>query len=69
MTENQLKRDLCFLISKYVDDEDLAIQLISTTVNEEQPGVKGILHEITKSARAVDPGDSDKIKDIAFHFV
>jgi len=66
MTTEELKNELGLIIKKYVDEENIALNLIDNISND---GVKGILAEIDRhKTRAYEKEDIETIKDIYFNF-
>lgn len=69
MELDELKKNLDYLVDKYIDDEDKKKELKEFLLQSDRPGAKGILHEINQSGKKVEPGDSELIQEIVYHYV
>ena len=69
MNTNELKRNLEYLVNKYVDEVHEKSGLLQQIHCDGYPPVKGIMAALTEPGKKIDPGDSDLIKDIAFQFM
>lgn len=69
MTEEQLRRHLDYLVTRYITDEARKASLRMLIRQAGLPPVKAITSEITAAWTRGENGDSDLIKEIAFHFM
>ncbi|HCM9595128.1 hypothetical protein [Enterobacter bugandensis] len=67
MTEERLRKNLVFLIKKYVRESQQ--EAFSDDISKPDVPVKGILADFNKvKIRTVDEADGDLIRDIYFYF-
>ncbi|ETS33644.1 hypothetical protein [Photorhabdus khanii] len=68
MTNDELRKNLKYLIDKYILSDEDKKELYVYLSREDIP-VKGILADFNKyKIRTVDQADGDLIKDIYFHY-
>ncbi|KXF82266.1 hypothetical protein [Enterovibrio coralii] len=68
MTDEQLYKNLSYLINKYIVNSSKKNKLLAEIETRGFHGVKGVLHDISSSKIDIDDRDSQLIKDIAFYF-
>ncbi|NBG14735.1 hypothetical protein [Enterobacter cloacae] len=67
MTEEELRKNLVFLIKKYVRESQQ--EALYDDISKPDVPVKGILADFNKvKTRTVDEADGDLIRDIYFYF-
>ncbi|EPC4329703.1 hypothetical protein ACRZTK_000176 [Enterobacter asburiae] len=67
MTEEELRKNLVFLIKKYVRESQQ--EVFYADISKPDVPVKGILADFNKvKTRTVDEADGDLIRDIYFYF-
>ncbi|EKI0250737.1 hypothetical protein O8H62_000004 [Enterobacter asburiae] len=67
MTEEELRKNLVFLIKKYVQESQQ--EAFYDDISKPDVPVKGILADFNKvKTRTVDEADGDLIRDIYFYF-
>ncbi|WP_336667402.1 hypothetical protein [Enterobacter mori] len=67
MTEEELRKNLVFLIKKYVRESQR--EAFYADISKSDVPVKGILADFNKvKTRTVDEADGDLIRDIYFYF-
>ena len=68
MTREELIEHLDYLINKYIKNASKRYELQQEIQRRDFYVAKGILDEVTRSAKPVEQIDSDLIKAIAFNF-
>lgn len=72
MSIEELKKNLEYLVGKYVTDS-LALAELRDRIGKIQPGqfppAKGIMADLEKHVSMVDPKDSELFREIAFHYL
>lgn len=68
MTIEELKKNLRYLVNKYIENKALREELLSE-LSGDRIGAKGMIHEITSSGLPIEQVDVQLIKDIVFNYV
>ena len=69
MNIEELKKNLDYLVEKYITDIGVKVELKAYIQREGLPPVKGIMADIESKGRPIEPVDADLIKDIAFFYM
>ncbi|MGJ0580390.1 hypothetical protein ACR71G_20605 [Xenorhabdus bovienii] len=68
MTEEELRKNLTYLVDKYIPDNERKEEIYNYIRREDVP-VKGILADLNEyKTSAVEKSDGDLISDIYFHY-
>jgi hypothetical protein len=69
MSIEELKRNLLYLVNKYVADLNKKSELKMLISQQGIPPVKGIMSDLFSGAVQVEQIDADLIKDITFYYI
>lgn len=69
MTEADFKKNMTYLVRKYIGDDGRADEILKKIDASGADGAKGILHDFCEASGNIDLADSKIIKDINFYFI
>ena len=69
MELSELKKNLRYLVEKYISDDELSSELHKLIDEPGRPPVKKIMAEVSLSERPGDPSDEVLFKEISFNYL